>query len=152
MSRGKRKRISGPKPQFRDWNLFFDKIDGEENRQKIIKEFTKFWLDSTRKSLIIPGNCSLGGPLFGVNGHYNGEDAFVGSVSHIERLNRGRPVRNKFPNDLLCATTKTGEKYYLFADTFDLYMLLLMGDIKNDNLNLSDNYYLHPRFRGREYL
>ena len=140
-------------PQLKDWIPLFYEKDGIKNRELAVKDFYRIWNNSFIKEIQLRGKLVLGGELYGCHGHRNGKMFTTPYITSIKRLAHGRPCTNRFPKDVLCATTNTGETYFFNSDNFDLNMSLLLWDVENGNpLNKEKHYYVNPYFRGEEFM
>ena len=140
-------------PQLKDWAPLFYEKDGAKNRELALKDFYRIWNNSSLKEVQLRGKLMLGGELYGRHGHRNGDIFTTSYITSIKRLTHGKPCSNRFPRDILSATTNTGETYYFNSDQFNLTVALLLWDIENgDPLNRKKHYYVHPIFREEEFM
>ncbi len=130
------------------WQLFFKKVDGKENRSTIVDTFADYYVANRMDTYEVPGNCIMGGRIYGHGGFPDGTMMFTASIETIERVNisMAKGVRD----DLLCATTELGEKYYFFADEPSPLMGLLFKDsLHGGLLNDEDGYYVETQMHKR---
>lgn len=138
-------------PMIKEWELYFDKANGYENRTTVAKAFTNFWEEPKADKLEIPGKCMLGGKVFGRKGFNDGEEIFTSNIQSVERIERGN--HNGVPHDLMCATTISGSKYYFYSDDHNAYMFLMLGDlIHTGELSQRRYFYLKREFRGSKLI
>lgn len=138
-------------PMIKEWELYFYKANGYENRYTVVKAFADFWGDSRADKLKIPGKCKLGGKVFGRAGFNDGDEIFTSDVKSVERIEHGD--HNGFPHDLMCANTISGSKYYFYSDNHNAYMFLMLGDlIRTGELSQRPYFYLKPEFRGSKLI
>lgn len=137
----------------RDWQFYFKKADGTSNRSNVIRAFTSFWGDEPEKQqLVLPGKCVLGGKIFRREGFHDGEEIFTPTVKTVERITK-KYDKNGITHDLMCITTVSGSKYYIYADGYSARMGMMIGDMITDGyLNGQKNFYLKRRYRGAEFL
>lgn len=139
------------KPIIKEWELYFEKVNGYDNRTAIAKAFAKFWEDPAADKLKIPGKCMLGGRVFGRKGFNDGDEIFTSDVELMERIEHGN--HNGIPHDLMCATTVSGSKYYFYSDEHNAYMFLMLGDLFHTGKLSQDRYcYLKREFRGSKLI
>ena len=131
------------KPIIKEWELYFEKVNGYDNRTAVAKAFAKFLGDPTADKLKIPGKCMLGGRVFGRKGFNDGDEIFTSDVELMERIEHGN--HNGIPHDLMCATTVSGSKYYFYSDGHNAYMFLMLGDLFNTGKLSQDHYYYLKR-------
>lgn len=139
-------------PVLKLWQLYFEKADGYENRQKIATEFAKFWKDRRKIELNIPGNCKLGGYIFGHPDFKDGEDYFTAdNIKIIKRINH--ECICGVPHDLMVAITTTNEKISFFSDDDSVFMFMMLSDlIHGRGLNESPFHYLARIQRGKNFI
>lgn len=130
-------------PMIKEWELYFEKANGYDNRTAVVKAFAKFWEDSAVDKLKIPGKCMLGGRVFGRKGFNDGDEIFTSDVELMERIEHGN--HNGIPHDLMCATTVSGSKYYFYSDEHNAYMFLMLGDLFHTGKLSQDRYYYLKR-------
>ena len=130
-------------PMIKEWELYFEKVNGYDNRTAVAKAFAKFLGDPTADKLKIPGKCMLGGRVFGRKGFNDGDEIFTSDVELMERIEHGN--HNGIPHDLMCATTVSGSKYYFYSDWHNAYMFLMLGDLFNTGKLSQDHYYYLKR-------
>ena len=139
-------------PVLKFWQLYFEKADGYENRQKIVTRFAKFWKDRREIELDVPGKCKLGGYISGHPDFRDGDNYFtVADVKTIKRVDR--ECICGIPHDLMVATTTTGEKISFYSDDDNVYMFMMLSDlIHGRGLNESPFHYLAPTQRGKNFI
>lgn len=138
-------------PIIKEWELYFRKTDGYDNRTTVAKAFTNFWEKSNTDKLEIPGKCILGGKVFGRKGFNNGDEIFTSYIESIERIECGN--HNGIPHNLMCATTISGSKYYFYSDDHNAYMFLMLGDmIHTGKLSQHRWFYLKREFHNSELI
>ncbi len=138
-------------PMIKEWELYFDKANGYDNRTTVAKAFTNFWVEPKAGKLEIPGKCMLGGKVFGCKGFNDGDEIFTPDIQSIERIERGD--HNGVPHDLMCATTIFGSKYYFYSDDHNFYMFLMLDDlIHTGELSQRRCSYLKREFRGSKLI
>lgn len=139
-------------PILKFWQLYFEKADGYENRQRIATEFAKFWKDQRKTELNIPGNCKLGGRIFRHPDYKDGDDFFTtGNIRTIKRINRG--YFGGAPHDLMVAATTTGEKFSFYSDDDNVYMFMMLSDLTHGrSLNEKPFHYLPRAQRGKNFI
>ena len=138
-------------PMIKEWELYFDKANGYENRDAVVKAFAGFWEDSRADKLEIPGKCMLGGKVFGREGFNDGDEIFTSDIKSVERIEHGD--HNGVPHDLMCATTISGSKYYFYSDDYNAYMFLMLGDlIHTGELSQHRYFYLKREFHGSKLI
>jgi len=138
-------------PMIKEWELYFEKTNGYDNRTVVAKAFAKFWEDPAADKLEMPGKCMLGGKVFGRKGFNDGDEIFTSDVKLIERIERGN--HNGAPHDLMCAITVSGSKYYFYSDEHNAYMFLMLGDLFHTGKLSQDRYcYLKREFRGSKLI
>ena len=136
-------------PVLKNWEIFFAKEDGVENRDNIAKAFARFLVASKDDVMKIPGMCFLGGTVFGRGCEY-GNDILTPHVSSVERVKRGSHEVHGHAHDLICATTESGSKYYFYSDENNPWMSLMLSDIiRLGKLNTENEYYLNKKYRSR---
>ena len=139
------------KPELRSWNLYFPLDDGLENRMNVMKAFMDFLQNPDADELKVPGNCVLGGDVYGRAGVADGVMVVTSYVRYIKRLERGYAFGN--PNDLMRAVTASGSVYYFYSRTHDAFMQMMMGDIINrGRLDPRPGRYRHRDFSGKNFL
>lgn len=131
------------KPIIKEWEIYFEEVNGYDNRTAVAKAFAKFLGDPTADKLKIPGKCMLGGRVFGRKGFNDGDEIFTSDVELMERIEHGN--HNGIPHDLMCATTVSGSKYYFYSDGHNAYMFLMLGDLFNTGKLSQDRYYYLKR-------
>ena len=131
----------------RDWEFYFLKMDGEQNRSRVVWTFTfQFW-KKEELTYEAPGRFFLGGRLFDENGAILDNDFFSTAVVKIER------VKKSSTSDLLRATTEDGETYDFYSDGYNSFMFLLLRDMMQTGaLNERKGFYLKRSLRGRDLL
>ena len=128
-------------PRLERWEIYFYEKDGFDNRDVVARAFTDFLGNNKSDRLDIPGNCVMGGRVFGHEKIEDGDDLFTQYIQSVERIKRNS--HSGVTRDLICATTVLGEKYYFYSDDYNIYMFLMMTDLINkDKLDLRPNYYL----------
>ena len=133
-------------PMLKDWEIYFDRANGYENRETVAGAFTEFWNSLNEDELQIPGACMLGGKVFGRAGFNDGDEIFTSNIQSVKRVERGDKLG--VPHDLMCATTGSGSKYYFYSDGHNAYMALMLGDLTHmGKLDPSRGYYLKREFR-----
>ena len=138
-------------PFMKRWELYFDESCGYENRTVIAKAFTEFWNDPKADKIEIPGKCMLGGKVYGRKGFRDGVEVFTSNVKVIERIKRDR--RDGVPHDLMCATTASGSRYYIYSDGHNAYMAMMLGDIIHaGSLSKRQGHYLKPLFHDKKLI
>ncbi len=139
-------------PEIRDWELFFERNDGRDNRLTVIKAFIDFFHNSDISELKMPGRCMLGGEVYGHSKFDYGDEIITSSLKFIKRLKIGKNNFN-MPHDLFCATTKSDNKYYFYSDSHSAYMSLMFNDIAyKGKLDEGIGHYLKPEYRRSNLL
>lgn len=139
--------------QLKDWSPLFYEKDGASNRELAMKDFYRIWNNPSIKEVKLRGKLVLGGELYGCHGHRNGEIFTTPYITSIRRLTHGEPRTNRFPRDILVATTNDGENYYFNSDQFDLNMALMIWYIENGTpFSMEKHYYVNPCFREDEFM
>lgn len=131
------------KPIIKEWEIYFEEVNGWNNRDVVAKAFARFLEDFTARKLEIPGKCMLGGKVFGHKRFNDGDEIFTSDVELMERIEHGN--YNGIPHDLMCATTVSGSKYYFYSDGHNAYMFLMLGDLFNTGKLSQDRYYYLKR-------
>lgn len=144
-------------PYFFNWGVFFKEQDGYGNRAIVANAIAKFWNTPSETKLDIPGQCMLGGYLYGHELYEDGEEKiFASPVQTIERVcaeNHGEINEIGLLHDLMVATNKAGEKFYFYSDEFCEPTGLMIGDIlEKRGLNQYRWYYLDPKYKGAKQL
>lgn len=135
----------------RNWELFFWVGYGHENRSTVMEAFVDF-MRNDAKTLTIPGRCMLGGLVYGSEKFSDGGEIYTSNLCFIERLERGKLGEDGFSNDLMCATTASGSKYYFYAGNHNAYMALMIKDLREGVINPAQHHYLRPDCRNPELL
>ena len=134
-------------PVIRQWELYFDKIDGLENREKVATGFAKYWNEHSLTLFNVPGTCMLGGKIYDREGFLDGSEIFTSTIRSFRRIETG--YKNGAPHDLILTTTRTGNLYYYYSDEHNTYMALMLEDlIHTGSLNGTPGYYLDRQYRG----
>lgn len=115
-------------PELRNWQLYFRKDDGKENRLEVARAFVDFWYDASRLYLEIPGLAVVGGRVFGHKSHIDGTMLFTTYVKGITKIHRMCMAGNR-PITILRVDTASGSKYYLNTDQYSAGMSLIISDI-----------------------
>ena len=127
-------------PRIENWELYFEREFGKENRRSIVEAFVKYW-ETFQGELVINGKCVLGGNVFGREGFKDGAEVFTSYIKSIKR------VEGEDECDLMCAETESGTKYYFDAGEYNSYMGIMIADmINHGDLNDQQNYYLRPKY------
>lgn len=138
-------------PMIKEWELYFEKVNGYDNRTAVAKAFEKFLGDPVADKLEIPGKCILGGKVFGLKGFNDGTEIFtpdIKSMERIERSNRDVPL-----HDLICATTVSGSKYYFYLDEYSLCMFMMLEDLLHTGKLCQDLYcYLKFKYHNSKFI
>lgn len=138
------------KPLLVDWGILFKFSDGLENREDIMRCFLKLWNRDCDQVCFI-GKCYFSGSVYGRKGFEDGAVIRTSPITTIERIEKRD--ENGIPNDLMCATTGSGSKYYFYSGNHDAYTFLMLGDlIHTGNLNSRRYYYLSRLFLGSDFL
>lgn len=136
-------------PVIQQWGLYFRIVDGYENRDEVVKAFLDFLTNPSIGELKIPGRYKLGGQVYGSEKFAAGKKIMTSLVQSIEKIKN-----DDCPDDqckLLCATTKTGSKYYFYQNKVSPYMDLMFKDMTSTGkLNNQIWYYLEKE--DRKYL
>ena len=130
-------------PMIKEWELYFEKVNGYDNRTAVAKAFAKFLGDPTADKLKIPGKCMLGGRVFGRKGFNDGDEIFTSDVELIERIEHAN--HNGISHDLMSAITVSSSKYYFYSDGHNAYMFLMLGDLFHTGKLSQDRYYYLKR-------
>ena len=139
--------------QLKNWVPLFLKEDGTENRNLAMKDFYRIWKNPLIKEVQLRGKLVLGGELYGYHGHHNGETFTTSYVTSIKRLTHGEPCANRFPRDVMCATTDTGETFFFNSDQFSLCVAVLLWDLENGNpLSGQEHFYVGPDYISEEFM
>ena len=138
-------------PILRDWELYFDRVDGTDNRTRVATAFAKYWNGAISDLFTVPGKCVLGGRVFGRAGFTDGDEIFTSSLQTIKRVEYG--YKNGVPHDLMLATTKSGSVYYFYSDEHNAYMALMLGDLsRTGHFNTTPGYYLKREYKHSRLL
>ncbi|MBR3233485.1 hypothetical protein IKG12_01310 [Candidatus Saccharibacteria bacterium] len=138
-------------PMITEWELYFNRADGYDNRATVAKAFANFWKELEVDKLEISGKCRLGGRVFGREGFNDGDEILTSNVRFIERVERGDC--GGVQHDLMCATTASGNKYFFYSNDYNVYMFLMLGDLlRTGELNSYRNYYLKRELRGSKLI
>ena len=139
--------------QLKDWLLLFEKEDGLENRELAMEDFYRIWNNPQIKQVQIRGKLKRGGEIYGCHGSHNGDQMVTSYITSIKRLTHGEPRANRFPRDIMCATTDTGEVYFFNSDQFHLCAAILFWDMANGNpLEKAEHYYVYPAYKKAEFM
>ncbi len=139
--------------QLKDWLLLFEKEDGLENRELAMEDFYRIWNNPRIKEVQIRGKLKMGGEIYGCHGCHNGDQMITSYITSIKRLTHGEPRANRFPRDIMCATTDTGEVYFFNSDQFHLCAAILFWDMANGNpLEKAEHYYVYPAYKKAEFM
>ena len=134
-------------PIIKKWEIYFNRMDGLENRKNVAVAFTEYWNGHSFNLFEIPGKCMLGGKVYGREGFIDGNEIFTSFIRSIRRIETG--FRNGIPHDLMLATTYSGSLYHIYSDDYNAYMALMLGDITHTGrLNDTPGYYLDRNYRG----
>lgn len=132
-------------PIISGWELYFNEAHGYDNRSTVARAFTNFWQRNYAEKLEIPGKCMLGGKVYGHEKFNDGEEIMTSNVESVERVERSK--QNGVSHDLMCATTKSGSKYYFYSDNYNVYMFQILGDlIHKGKLSRKPHHYVKRRF------
>ena len=124
------------RPTFMDWEILFNYRDGYDNREEIMENFQKLWNRELDK--IPVEKAFLSGRIYGRKGFTDGDEIVTSFIQTIERIETaGKPDR---PNDLLCATTKSGSKYYFSLWNCSEHVTMMLRDL-DEGGKLSDLRY-----------
>ena len=139
--------------QLKDWVPLFLAKDGEQNRDLAMHDFYRIWKNPLLKEVHLRGKLMLGGNIYGYRGCCNGDLFTTSYVTSIKRLTHGEPHSNRFPRDILLATTDTGEMFFFNSDQFHFCVAAMLWDMENGN-PLSDirHFYVSPDYCKREYM
>lgn len=138
-------------PIIRNWELFFLEKYGYENRSKVARAFAELWNDTDLTTIEIPGDCLLGGKVFGLELVLDGDDFYTSSLRTVTRIRH--EIYRGISHDLMCAVSITGRKYYFYSDDSNAYMRLMLGDLIHlCGLSSTRGYYLDPKDRGKGFL
>ena len=111
----------------KEWQFFFFEKDGRDNRLNVVKAIAEFWTDSSIDKLDVSGKCLFGGMISRKSDLELVElEIFPSYVKVIERIKRHNS--SGVSHDLMRATTKSGDRYDFYSDTYNNYMALLLGD------------------------
>lgn len=139
--------------QLKEWSPLFFKKDGDKNRELALKDLYRIWSDSSVEEIQMSGKMVLVGELYGRRCHRNGDPTITPYITSIKRLTHGKPCANRFPRDILCATTENGEDYFFNSDQFSLVLALIIWDLESGiPLRSEEHYYVHPDFRKEEFM
>ena len=137
-------------PILKEWELYFDRDDGYENRTKVVEAFTNFWSKPWIKELGIPGKCVLGGKVFQSESFKDGDEIFTSSVKFVEKISFDNICGVR--HDLICATTASGSKYYFYSDDHSGLMFLMLGDMIHLGRISDSRVYLKPEYRDSNFI
>lgn len=140
------------KVMLKAWQLYFDKSDGGyANRHNVVSVFAPFWENSNAELMITPEKFMIGGNVYGRAGFNDGDEILTSHIDQIVRVKHS--MKNGIPHDLLCATTKSGSKYYFYSDEHNAYMALMLGDMLHiKQLDNTPGHYLKPELQGGQLL
>lgn len=103
----------------KNWHLSIS--DGAA--RAMAEPFTKFWRDRSVDEVEFTAPSHLSGIVYDVTlGEFkDGDDISTSSIRSIKRIERdSQTIQIKYcyqsPHDLMCAETKSGSKYYFYAD------------------------------------
>ena len=138
-------------PSIEDWGLYFLQKHGYDNRSVVMKAFAEFWSSAKLETLEVPGDCILGGKVFGHERILDGDDFYTSAIRTITRINFGDYCG--VPHDLMHATSITGRNYYFYSDDHNVHMRLMLGDlIQSGELSHIRGFYLDPKDRGKGFI
>ena len=139
-------------PMIKEWELYFEKVNGYDNRTAIAKAFAKFWEDPAADKLKIPGKCMLGGKVFGHKKFNDGDEIFTSDIKSAEKIKSCN--HDGVRQLLICVTTVSGGRYYFYSRDYNPYMFLMLGDLEGEGgrLDVHRYYYLKPEFRGSKLI
>lgn len=128
------------------WQLFFMKNDGEQNRSVIVDTFADYLAGFSMDPFEIPGDCIIGGYVYGKKGCVDGAQMFTPRITFVRRINIS--MKNGVRDDLMCADTEYGNQYYFFADEPNGYMQQMLGDSTHAGaISEEEGFYLDPALR-----
>ena len=112
-------------PILKDWEIHLLKDD--IHRDDVVKSFASFY----QMNLVgiiqrLPGKCRLRGAVYGHKKFEDGTSIFTDDIKSMKRV---KYHHAKIRHDLLCITTWSGEKFYLYTDEHDRYTTLMLGDV-----------------------
>lgn len=112
------------RPEIKKWQLYFLKKYGSENCTKVIKKFVAFYTNKEGDELIFSEDehCSI----IGLDGHLDGT---IITTSQIKSIKRITCAAEGAPRDIMCVSTTTEHKYYVYSDEYSKGMCIMMGDM-----------------------
>lgn len=111
----------------KNWSVcLFKNVDDEEN-ERIMKSVIDFYKNGEEDSVQVPGPCLISGRVYGRKGAPDGTRISTSKIVSIERIERHNDTGT--PHDLMCATTKSGSKYYFYTDECSGNMALVLGEM-----------------------
>ena len=139
-------------PMLKDWELYFERADGYDNRQKVTTEFAIFWRNRRQKEIVIPGKCKLGGKVLRHVGFLDGTELFT--TDHIKMIKRiGYECICGNVHDLMCAITTSGKEYYFYSDESNTHMFMMLLDLTiRIELNGTPYFYLKKELKGKDFI
>lgn len=139
-------------PMIKEWELYFERVNGYDNRTAVAKAFAKFWEDPAADKLKIPGKCMLGGKVFGHKKFNDGDEIFTSDIKSAEKIKSCN--HDGVRQLLICVTTVSGGRYYFYSRDYNPYMFLMLGDLEGEGgrLDVHRYYYLKPEFRGSKLI
>lgn len=115
------------KPMLKDWAICLYKDMSDEENEAIMEVVADSYQKTRMDSVQIPGPCVLSGVVYGRDGFNDGDVINTSNIESIERVERHNKAST--PHDLMCATTKSGSKYYFYTDECNANMMLVLGDM-----------------------
>ena len=122
-------------PTIENWSLYFLFLDGYENRDKVAKDFTRFYSTPSMRKFDSPGRYLINGNVYDDIDHVQGEEIFIVPTT-LERIGK----------DVFCITLKSGAKYYIYASEVSKRTKNLMRDASRNTLVNRRWHYVAKRF------
>ena len=122
-----------------DWTLCFRRKYGFSNRARILSDLTNFLQDNDVKKMAVNGKCILGGYVYG---HRKFADDSLILTSNIVTIAK--------EDDSLCATTASGNNYYISIQDAERGMKILLKDAMDGKINDEPGFYLDEPYKNEE--
>ena len=128
-------------PAIENWSLYFLSMDGYENRDKVAKDFAKFYSAPDMKEFNSPGRYIISGNIYDDIDHVHGEIIFLVPKA-LERIDK-----NTF-----CIALESGKKYYICASEISAKTKSLIEDASRNILVVRRWHYVAKRFHNSKLI
>ena len=145
-------------PEIKDWQLFFKKEYGTENRASVLKAFFDFVVDAKSPDVAVPGHCMIAGKVYGHDSYEDGEEVITSCIKTIFRIDRSiMQCQEDYPEEdnlfLIGFTTHTGKMYYVDYRKKNQFMTKLENDhLINRKLSEEAGFYTPDHLKNHEFL